>query len=107
MRFIPLAAIPSQTLNIVLDGQDCALAVYWRQERLYLDLTCNGQAIVVGAICENKVNVLQSEQLYFKGSLHFFDSEGDRPPHYEGLGDRRWALVFIAEGETVPESLRF
>ena len=107
MLFIPLAAIPSQTLNIVLDGQDCTISLYWRQERLYLDLISNGQAIVVGAICENKANVLQTDHLYFKGSLHFFDSEGDSPPRYEGLNYIRWVLVFIAEDEDLPESLRF
>ena len=106
MRIIPLSAIPNQTLNAILGGQDCALAVYWRQDRLYLDLVCNGHAIVVGAICENRANVLQSEQLYFKGSLHFFDMQGDRPPLFEGLGSR-WFLLFVDEGETVPESLRF
>lgn len=106
MRFIPLSAIPNQTLNVVLDGQDCTVSVYWRQERLYLDLVCNGTEIVTGAICENRANILQSRQLYFKGSLHFFDGEGDRPPTYEGLNDR-WVLVFVAEDETLPEKLRY
>ena len=106
MRFIPLSAIPNQTLSVVLDGQDCTISLYWRQVRLYLDLISNGIRVVTGAVCENKANVLQSRRLYFQGSLHFFDGEGDRPPRYEGL-DTRWVFVFIHEGETLPEKLRY
>lgn len=107
MQFIPLAQNPNQTLNVILDGQDCTLSVYWRQERLYLDLAVNEVPLVAGAICENRANVLQSELLDFKGSLHFFDNDGDRPPRVEGLGENRWFFVFVPASETLPESLRF
>lgn len=107
MDFIPLAAIPNQVINIILGGQDCTLNVYWRQDRLYLDLIANKQPIITGAICENRVDVMQIEHLNFKGTLHFFDSLGERPPHYEGLADIRWFFLYIPEGEEIPESLRW
>ena len=106
MRVIPLAPIPAQSLNVVLDGQDCALSVYWRQVRLYLDLDVDGQAVIRGGICQNGANVLQSHSRFFRGSLHFFDAEGQRPPHFKGFGER-FFLVFVADGEELPAALRF
>lgn len=109
MQQIPLSPIPAQTLSLILDGQYCTLAIYWRQERLYLDLH-SGQAVICqGAICENRADIVQSKSQNFKGSLHFLDTEGDKPPHWEGLNNGktgRWLLLYAGAGEELPESLR-
>jgi hypothetical protein len=106
MRIIPLANIPAQTLKVILGGQDCAISVYWRQTRLYLDLTVGEAAVWRGAVCQNGANVLQGRSRFFRGSLHFFDTEGQRPPHFEGFGER-FFLVYVGEDEPLPEALRF
>ncbi len=106
MREIPLAKIPAQSLNVILAGQHCLLAVYWRQERLYLDLAVNGTDVCQGAVCEDRADVIQSPTRFFSGSLHFVDTEGARPPRWEGLGDR-YRLLYVAGDEEIPEELRY
>ncbi len=85
MKLIPLARIPGQSLNIVLAGQNCTIDLYWRQARLYLDLSVDGRSVCQGAICQNGSGVLSSPSRHFNGNLHFIDLEGDNPPHWEGL----------------------
>lgn len=112
MQIIPLNATPAQTFNILLDGQKCTITLYWRQVRFYLDLAVGNTPICVGAICQNRASIVQStaqgltQAQSFAGSLHFFDSTGDAPPHWQGLGSR-FQLLFIPEGEPLPEELRF
>ncbi len=106
MREIPLAKIPAQTLNVVLDGQYCTISIYWRQTRLFLDLLANGIDICRGAICENRADVIQSPTQNFNGSIHFVDTDGIRPPYWEGLGDR-YRMIYISADEEMPEGLMF
>jgi hypothetical protein len=109
MLTIPLSRIPAQTLNVILAGQYCTLSVYWRQERLYLDLSVGAIAICQGAICQNCADVLQSRSQDFAGTLHFFDQEGDRPPRWDGLhtgSSGRWILLYLEDGEEMPLKLR-
>ena len=106
MEVIPLSAVPAQTLNVVLDGQNCTISIYWRQTHLYLDLAVGSTIICTGWICQNKANVLQVPVRGFNGSLHFWDVEGDRAPQWENLGSR-YFLVFVLENEDLPKSLEF
>jgi hypothetical protein len=109
MRIIPLANIPAQTLKVILGRQDCAVSVYWRQGRIYLDLDVGATAVCRGAICQNRADVLQSKNPVFAGTLHFFDLEGDRPPQWDRLSNGqagRWVFVYIEPGEDLPPRLR-
>lgn len=106
MQIIPIAQIPAQTFNIVLSGQNCTISLYWRQVRLYLDLAVSGKEVCRGAICENRADVLQSPSPNFDGTLHFFDTEGDRAPHFAVLNSR-YVLVYVAKGEDLPAALRY
>lgn len=109
MQSIPLSQIPAQSLTTNLDGQECTLLLRWRQVRLYLDLSVGTRTICQGAICQNRADIVQSRSPYFKGTLHFFDTEGDQPPHWQGLdGNRpgRWVLIYVPEGEETPNLLR-
>ena len=109
MQIIPLSQIPAQTFNVVLDGQYCTISLYWRQERLYLDLTVGTTGICQAAVCQNRAEVLQSKSPNFHGALHFVDVEGDRPPHWEGLytgSFGRWILVYAEAGEVLPPNWR-
>jgi len=110
MRQIPLSPIPAQTLQVVLSGRYCTISLYWRQSRLYLDLSAGGAVICQGAICQNRADVLQSKHPDFSGALHFYDLQGDRPPGWEGLhngSSGRWMLLYAEEGEVLPEVLKF
>lgn len=110
MQLIPLSQIPAQQFNAVLAGQKCTIALYWRQERLYLDLNVGDTVICQGAICQNRAAIIQLCTRHFAGSLHFFDLEGKRPPHWEKLhtgSQGRWALVYLEEGEDIPEKLKY
>lgn len=110
MQQIPLLQIPAQTFNIVLSGQNCTISLYWRQERLYLDLSVGATVICQGAICQNRADIVQSRSQNFSGTLHFFDLDGDRPPYWEGLhtgSAGHWVLVYAEEGEELPEKLRY
>ena len=110
MQRIPLEQFPGQVFNIVLSGQYCTIALYWRQIRLYLDLSVGAQAVCLGAICENRTSVLQSPSRYFAGSLHFLDLEGERAPHWEQLhtgSAGRYVLLFVEAGEAFPNELRY
>lgn len=110
MQQIPLSQTPAQTLNVVLSGQYCTISVYWRQERLYLDLSVGTAAICRGAICQNGADVLQSKSQDFTGTLHFFDLEGRRPPQWKHLhngASGRWILIYVEEGEDLPLELKY
>jgi hypothetical protein len=110
MQSIPLSRIPAQTLNVILAGQYCTISVYWRQERLYLDLTVGATVICQGAVCQNGADVLQSRTQDFAGTLHFFDQEGDRAPQWERLHTGtagRWILLYLVDGDEIPEGLRY
>ena len=110
MRQIPLSQIPAQTFNVVLADQYCTISLYWRQVRLYLDLSVGTTAVCRGAICQNRVGVLQSKSQDFTGTLHFFDLEGDSPPQWERLhtgSAGRWMLLYLEQGEDIPSILRY
>ena len=103
---IPLQKKPSQTMKIKLGGQNCIIRVYYRYGLTFLDLTADKTAIVKGAICQNATNIIQFNNLNFKGSLHFLDMLGQNAPNYKEFSDR-YCLMYVAENEPTPEGLRW
>jgi hypothetical protein len=110
---IPLQALPSQTLNIVLNNQVCTINVYQKFFGLFLDLFVSIagtlQPIVQGVICQDGNFVVRSSYLGFVGDLHFHDEFGPSmttmemaggngaSPDFEGLGNpltSRFVLVY-------------
>ena len=109
MQVIPLFQAPAQTVDVLLDGQHCSIFLYWRQERLYMDMLVDQDLLFQGAICQNRADIVQLRSRDFTGTLHFFDMEGDRPPHWQGLrreGFGRWALVYVSADEELPQKLK-
>lgn len=106
MYQIPLQAIPAQRLNVVLDDQNCTIALYQRGRSLYMDLAVDSDTICNGAICRNGASIVQSPSLHFDGTLHFFDTLGNEDPQYSKL-DTRWILLYVPDGEDLPEKLQF
>ena len=98
MEQIPLQAIPSQEVQVILDGQNCTLSVYWRWGHLYADLLVDSEPVFQGAICQNLQWVNQSPTALFSGGLVFVDALGDEAPRWDGLGTR-WALLYLDADE--------
>ena len=98
MQTIPLQATPNQELQVILDGQECSLAVFQRGENIYLNLYVGATPVITGAICQNLVSIVQVSQRLFTGYLFFHDTLGDTPPQWEGLGSR-YLLVYAAASE--------
>jgi len=105
MVSIPLSPLPSQLVRVVLGGQDCTLSVYQKGRRLFLDLAVGEAVIRTGALCQNGADAVQCAG-GFAGSLHFIDTMGASAPQWQGLGGR-YLLLYAAEGEELPEPLRF
>lgn len=93
MQTIPLIVAPSQTLSVVLAGQRCKIAVYQKEQGLFLDLTMGDQPIVTAIICRDRVRLARYAYLGFVGNLAFMDTQGTDDPVYTGF-DGRFKLVY-------------
>lgn len=94
VQVIPLEPIPSQTLNIVLAGQNCQLALNTLATGMYFTLTADGESICINTICRNVAQLLLDRgYLGFVGDFTFVDQVGDADPVYTGLGSR-WLLLY-------------
>lgn len=99
---IPLSAVPSQTLSIVLAGQNCQIAVYTLSTGLYLDLTADDVVITRTVVCRNRARLLLDRAYKgFVGDLVFVDQQGEDDPLYTGLGTR-WLLFYRDDPPPVP-----
>jgi hypothetical protein len=108
MMNVPLSGVPSQTLQIVLDGQNCQISVYTKNGYDYsdptfqttasyicFDLTVNGVVITTTQNCLDGARLLLNRQYFgFVGDFMFIDTQGDEDPQYVGLGSR-WLLLYL------------
>lgn len=104
MRKIPLRAIPSQKVRVVLDGQNLVLSFYYRFGNLYADIICNDSLVQQGAVCRNRMNIVQVANIVFDGGLYFLDLLGVSDPQYKQLGSR-FILLYVGADETLPGGL--
>lgn len=95
MNSIPLQAIPSQTLSVILAGQNCQIAVYQKSTGVFLDLSINNAPIVTTVQCRDRVKLVRQEYRGFAGDLTFVDTQGRADPVYSGMGGR-FLLVYLA-----------
>jgi hypothetical protein len=114
MQIVPLNPVPSQTQQIVLDGQNVLLNVYTLYANayfsglgvlgtagLYMDVTVGTSeenptgAVANTRICLNETRVLLDCQYQgFEGDFAFVDTQGSDDPVYTGLGSR-FVLVYL------------
>ena len=113
MLQIPLSAVPSQTLSIVLGGQSCQIAVYQKQPiadeygvaaGLFFDLLVGGVPIINTARCLDRTRLLLDRQyLGVIGDFMFLDTAATEggpptfngsPPFYTGLG-AQFVLLYL------------
>lgn len=96
---VPIAAVPSQLLGVVLGGQRCQLALFQRGASLYATLTKDDSPIVTTRVCKNRTLLLLGFAYRgFVGDLLFVDTQGSDAPQYAGLGDR-WQLLYLDEAD--------
>lgn len=112
MQVVPLEALPSQSLQIVLAGQNCALDIYTLDgydytdptlntpnTNIYLDLAYNGIDVTETQICLNQKRLLINRQyLGFVGDFMFVDTQGTSDPQYKGLGSR-YVLLYLTAAD--------
>ena len=94
MLAIPLNAVPSQNLNVTLDGQLCQLSVYQKNSGLYINVSINNVLIIGGVLCLDRNRIVRDAYLGFVGDLGFIDTQGTNDPTYDGLGDR-YQLIYL------------
>ena len=98
---IALAAVASQSVNIILGSQSCTLNIYQRAigvtradgsvataVPLLMDIYVGGVLILGGALCRNGVKIVRDVYLGFVGDLVFYDTQGTADPVYTGFGSR-------------------
>src|SRR5208282_4356542 len=100
MQIVPLNPVPSQTQQIVLDGQNVSLNIYTLyptpyfegigflgNASLYMDVFLNLKPIANTRVCLNETRVLLDDQYQgFSGDFAFVDTQGSDDPVYTGLG---------------------
>lgn len=108
MLIVPLSAVPSQTVGVQLNNQDCTINVYQRGpfitgygnpiNALFLDLFVAGNLILAGVLCLNLVLMVRSTYLGFIGDLCFLDNVGSNNPDFTGLGGR-YSLCYLTPAD--------
>ena len=105
MMFVPLAAVPSQTLSTLLGGQNAQITVFTLTTGLYFSLVFNDQPIVTTRICRNFALLINQNYSAFQGDFCFVDTQpsipGGSDPIYTGLG-ARWQLLYLAPSDFAP-----
>jgi len=98
---IPLAAVPLQTLAIVVAAQACQIALRQNGANMYFDLTVNNVTIVLSRIVRNKqLLLLDTQYRGFIGDFVFNDTQGDTQPEFSGL-DTRYRLYYVETTDTL------
>lgn len=85
---IPISALPSQIVSVVLSGQSCRINISQKSTGLFVNLYVNDALIVGGVICLNSVPIVRDAYLGFKGDLLFYDIQQFADPVYSDLGTR-------------------
>lgn len=98
MQVIPLQAVPSQLLQVVLGGQNCQLSIYQKPQGLFVDLSSNGVTISLAVIAQDVNPLNPIAYTGFIGNLIFTDTQGNSDPVYTGLG-ARFQLVYLTADE--------
>jgi len=90
---VPLRAIPSQSVNVILAGQPCIIDLRDTGGRQYLSLSLNGTVICRNVLVVNRSAIVRAAYTGFVGDLAAVDTQDDEAPDYTGWGTR-WFLAF-------------
>lgn len=103
MQIIPIQAVPSQTLQIVLNGQPTQIYIYQKTYGVFIDISLNNEIIIAGVLCENDHLIIRNTYLGYAGDFIFDDTQGSDDPTYTGLGTR-FVLYYLSPADlaTIP-----
>lgn len=93
---VTLQPVASQQVQTVLGGQQCQIAVYVKNQCMFLDMMVNGTQVIYAVQCKNLVSLIPTAYIGFVGWLMFIDTQGSEDPKYTGLGSR-WQLLYLTE----------
>lgn len=101
MQIVPLQPIPSQTLQVQLNGQACTLNIFQYAFGLFMSVYVGNNLIIASVICENFVRIVRDAYLGFSGDFVFLDMQGTEDPAYTGLGgsSARFQLLYLLPSE--------
>ncbi len=66
---IPLQSVPSQTLDIQLNSQNCRLNVYQKGTNVFFDLYSNNGLVVAGVIGRDRTRMVRDAYFGFIGDF--------------------------------------
>jgi hypothetical protein len=98
MQLVPLQSVPSQQVKTVLGGQNCQIAVYQKNQGMFVDLNVGGVDVSSGVLALNGVPLCPTNYLGFVGNLLFIDTQGLDDPDYTGAGVR-FQLLYLTGAE--------
>ncbi len=106
MLIVPLNNVPSQSLNVQLNGQNCTLNVFQKFGGLFFDLILNGTTLVIGGVlCENLNRIVRDLYFGFLGDFVFLDTQGNNDPMWTSSGNglgTRYVLVYLGPSDLPP-----
>jgi hypothetical protein len=94
MLIVPVRAVPSQKLSILLANQLCQISLETRWFGLYV----NDSPIVQGVVCQRWNRIVRSAYLGFVGDFAFWDTQGKSDPTFDGLGGR-YLLCYLQKSD--------
>ena len=87
-QLLPVQAVPDQTFQAYLGGQNLTLRLYQRRYGFFVDLYQDNAIVRRGMEAKNLVNVIRDSYLGVLGNLFFNDTQGGADPAYQDLGTR-------------------
>lgn len=85
---IPLTNEPNQEFQIVLNGQNCVIGVFQKDNSVFVNLWLDNEPIFLGVSALDRVGLKLSDYMAFKGQLWFEDKNGTQKPDYTEFGTR-------------------
>lgn len=103
---IPLLSVPGQSMQILLNNQNCELSFTQRLTRIFSDLTVDGEVIWKGLLCHDRSPMKHFRTQNFVGNMVFIDGEGTEDPLYTGLGSR-YRLYYYTDDVVLDASFQY
>ncbi len=92
---IPLSAVPFQTVNAVVNGQNYRITVRQLGSEIYTSLVVDDEQVTNTVLAVARGCLIPWSQTIAQTMLYWIDTKGNNRPQYTGLGDR-WRLVYEA-----------
>jgi hypothetical protein len=87
MLIIPVAAVPSQILQVQPADQQLTIALYQKSTGLYCDIAVATVPTLYGVLCRDRKRMVRGVYLGVTGDLMFVDQQSTfADPYYTGLG---------------------